>query len=86
MGPAEQAGGIHVVKALCAMIGHEVALVRTITGDPAWDEVQPPMERALVMIESGVPLEAVAHLSGALSRTTNLLQRSMTFLDEQGVL
>jgi hypothetical protein len=86
LGPVEQTGGARVVKALCAMIGHEVALVRTVSGDPAWDEVQPSLERALVMIESGVPQEAVGHLSGALSRTTNLLQRSMTFLREQGVL
>ena len=86
LGPVEQTGGIHVVKGLCGMIGNEVALVRTITGDPAWDEIQPLLERALVMIESGVPLESVGHLSGALSKTTNILQRNMTFLSESGML
>ena len=86
LGPVEQTGAIHVVKGLCGMIGNEVALVRTITGDPAWEEVQPLLERALVMIESGVPGESVGHLSGALSKTTHILQRNMAFLSESGML
>ncbi|MCF8061798.1 MAG: hypothetical protein K9M82_04710 [Deltaproteobacteria bacterium] len=86
LGAVERAGGIHVVKGLCAMIGHEVALVRTVTGDPAWDDVLPQLDRALVMIESGVPREATGHLSGALSRTTSILQRRMSFLTREGML
>ena len=80
----ERSGGLRVVKALCAMIGHEVALVRAVTGDSAWEGVLPSLETALVMMESGVPEEATAHLSTALSRTTGILQQAMERLQEEG--
>ncbi len=85
LGGVERSGGLQVVKGLCAMVGNEVSLVRSITGDPAWGEVLPPLERALVMMESGVPEESVGHLSKALSMTTDILQRAMTFLRSEGL-
>ncbi len=85
LGEVERAGGLRIVKGLCAMVGSEVSLVRTVTGDPSWGEVLPPLERALVMMESGVAEESVEHLSKALSRTTDILQRAMTVLREKGL-
>ncbi len=82
---AERSGGLRVLKALCAMIGHEVTLARSITGDSAWEGVFPPLETALVMMESGVPEEANTHLSTALSRTTGILQRAMERLQAEGI-
>ncbi|MFO7783029.1 MAG: hypothetical protein ACQET7_15235 [Thermodesulfobacteriota bacterium] len=81
LGGVERSGGIQVIKGLCAMIGHEVSLVRRLTADPTWDEVTPHLDRAMVMMESGVPYEATGHISKALSRTTGILQRAMESLD-----
>jgi hypothetical protein len=86
LGVTERAGGLQVIQAFCTMVGHEVALARSVTGDEAWEEVSLLIERALVMMDSGVPEEAVGHLSMALSRTTSILQRSMEFLMAQGLL
>jgi len=82
----ERAGGLQVIRALCTMVGHEVTLARTVTGDSAWDEISPLLERALVLMDSGVPEEAVGHLSKALSKTTGILQRAMTFLMDRDLL
>ena len=38
------------------------------------------------MIHSGVGPEAVIHLTQALSQVTSIGQRSMSFLQEQGLL
>lgn len=81
LGGVERSGGIRIIMGLCAMIGHEISLVRKLTQDPAWEEVTPYLEKAMVMIESGVPYEAAGHLSRALSRTTGILQRAMESLD-----
>lgn len=82
-GGVERGGGVQVVRGLIAMIGNEVALARTITGDPGWEEIPPALDRAMVMIDSGVPQEANGHLAMALSRTTGMLQRAVAFLREQ---
>ncbi|MFP3928537.1 MAG: hypothetical protein ACLFUP_06495 [Desulfobacteraceae bacterium] len=86
LGGMERAGGHHVTRGLLGMIGHEVQLVRSVTGDEAWDELFPLLERAVVMIDSGVPQESLRHLSTALSKTTSVLQRSMTFLRDENLL
>ncbi len=83
LGGVERSGGIRIIKGLCAMIGHEVSLVRMVTSDPAWDQVTPFLERAIVMIDSGVPQEATGHLSRALSLTTGILQRAMESMDAE---
>ena len=82
----ERSGALQVIRALCTMIGHEVTLARNVTGEEAWEEVNPLLERALVLMDSGVPEEAVGHLSAALSKTTNVLQKAMVFLMDRDLL
>jgi hypothetical protein len=84
LGAVERSGALRVIKGLCAMISHEVSLVRMLTADAAWDEVPPFLDKAVLMIESGVPQEAVIHLSRALSRTTGILGRAVDALAEEG--
>lgn len=86
LGGVERAGGVQVIRALLAMIGNEVALARKLTGASGWEEIPAALDRALVMIDSGVPQEANSHLSQALSKTTSVLQQAMSFLRDQDMV
>jgi hypothetical protein len=44
------------------------------------------IEKALIMVDSGVGEEAIPHLSKALSKVTNVAQQSMSLLKESGLL
>ena len=83
---AEKKGGEKIINTLLNMIAHEIKLAKTVARNNGWDDIEPHIERALVMINSGVGEEATVHLSKALSRITNVGQRSMSFLKEKGLL
>ena len=83
---AEKKGGERMVNALLNMIGHEIRLAKTVVGGEGWLEIEPYIDKALVMVDSGVGHEANVHLSKALSKTTNIGQQSMTFLSEKKLL
>ncbi len=74
------------IHAILSMIWHEISLARTLTRHEAWDEVGPFIEKALVMIDSGVGYEAGEPLSRALSKVTNIGQQSMSLLKERQIL
>lgn len=82
----EKQGSEKTGKAMIGMIIHEIQLGKNITGDVSWDEVIRHIDRAMVMINSGVASEAVVHLTQALSQVTSIGHRSMSFLKEKGVL
>ena len=82
----EKMGGEKVVSALINMIGQEIGLAGTLSGDEQWEEIVPHIDKALMMINSGVSQEATLHLSKALSRVTNIGQQSMTFLKQENLL
>ena len=82
----EKKGGELTVRLLLNMIGHEINLAKNITNDKDWEEVKPYLERALVMFDSGVGSESGLHLSKALSKVTNIGQRSMEYLKKEGLL
>lgn len=82
----EKKGGEMTVHLLLNMIGHEINLAKNITNDRDWEEVNPHLERALVMFDSGVGSEAGLHLSKALSKVTNISQRAMEHLKREGLL
>ena len=83
---AEQKGGERVVSVLIQMISQEAKFAKGVTRDDQWDEVDPHIEKAILMINSGVSQEATMHLSKALSHVTNIGQRSMTALREKGFI
>lgn len=82
----ERSTGSKTARALVGMISHEVMLARNMWDDPAWGEMQKDLDRAGVMIDSGIPSEAITYLTRALSRSTDVAGRAMTFLKDEGLL
>jgi len=72
--------------ALVEMIRQDIGLAKRVAGDERWEDVDNAIEKALVMISSGVMTESVTHLTKALSHVTTIVQRAMQFLNEQGML
>ncbi|MFC1867436.1 hypothetical protein ACFL0H_04815 [Thermodesulfobacteriota bacterium] len=82
----EKTGGEKVINALINMIGQEIRLAETVSGDEGWCGIEPYIEKAVLMINSGVSQEATIHLSRALSMVTNIGQQSMTVLKEENLI
>jgi hypothetical protein len=82
----ERRGSEKIITALLHMIGHEISLARSLAPHEAWNAVEPPIQKALTMIQSGVGHEAVSHLSKSLSNVTNIGQESMSLLKQQRLL
>ena len=82
----ERHGAEKAIKAIIEMLIHEIHLARNVAGDVSWGDIDRHIDKALVMINSGVAPEAVMDLTRALTQATNVGQRSMSFLKEQGLL
>jgi hypothetical protein len=82
----QRKGAERVIYAFLSMVSHEVALAKAVTTNESWDGVEGHIEKALIMISSGVAQEAGLHLSRALSRVTNIAQQSMSLLKERDLL
>ncbi|MFZ0449443.1 MAG: hypothetical protein WAL98_09375 [Desulfatiglandaceae bacterium] len=83
---AEKRGGAKTAGALVGMIHNEIQLVQNLSGDTAWGEIRSHVDRARVMIDSGVPAEAIMHLTQALSKTTSMAGSCMTCLKDEGLI
>lgn len=83
---SERAGAVRMIKILLNQVRQEIHLARTVVGGAAWEEMDALMDKAAVMIDSGVGEEGVFHLTKALSAVTDVGQRSMTSLKDKGVL
>jgi len=85
--PEEQRKGAErMIQLFLNMISQEVALAKAITRQESWDNVDGHLEKALVMVSSGVGQEAVVHLSRALSSVTTIAQQSMSLLKDRHLL
>jgi hypothetical protein len=85
--PEEQKKGAErVIHALLSMVSQEINLAKGLARHEAWNEAESHIEKALIMINSGVGYEAGIHLSKALSKITNIGQQSMSLLDQRGML
>ncbi len=82
----ERSGGERMVKVLLEMVLSEVSLAETLVGAEEWEAARGHLERAAVMLNSGVAPESLLHLTQALSQVTNIGQRSMTQLRAEGLL
>ena len=82
----ERKGGYRMANALINMVAHEVGLARAVVGGDQWNEIESLLDRAGIMVQSGVGHEAIIHISKALSNVTSIGQRSMTFLKEESLL
>jgi hypothetical protein len=82
----EKQGVVRSLRMILNMVAQELQLARKIGGDAPWEETQKHLEKALVMMNSGVAEEAVFHITKALSEITSIGQRSMTALKDKGLL
>jgi hypothetical protein len=82
----EKPGAEKTIRLKIDTMIQEIRLAKRITGDPAWDDIEPILDQAMVMIHSGVAPDSVLHLTQALSRVTGIGHRSMSFLKEKGLL
>lgn len=77
--------GIALLQHLARMVADESGLAARISGDAHWHEIGRIIEKALVMISSGVPQETGYHLARALSRVTRLGGQAAAVLEEHGL-
>ncbi len=75
-----------MIRILSQMLSNEIIVARRLASDPEWAEVQRNTDTALVLINSGVMHDAIFNLTKALTGTTGIAQRSMSFLREQKLL
>lgn len=82
----EKEGAVALLRMKVDTMIQEIRLARNITKDPSWDEIQKYIDKAMVMINSGVAPEAVSLLTQALSQVTSIGQRAMTLLKEEQLI
>jgi hypothetical protein len=83
MPPAEKKGAETVLQNILHMVGDEVHMIARIGNGQLWQEAAADVDKALVMMRSGVPGEAVHHLTRALSAVTSIAGRAMTLLQPE---
>ena len=86
LSPEQRKGAEQVFRILLSATVHEVRLAKTLAGPGEWEEIESLIDRALVMMDSGVGEEGLIHLARAISKVTTIGQRSMSFLKEGGFL
>ena len=82
----ERRGAEKSTQVILSMIGREIQVAGKISEDAAWEHSEKNVDLAMVMINSGVPHEAVYHMPRALSRVTDIGHRSLTILKENGLI
>ncbi|MCP4690173.1 MAG: hypothetical protein GY859_19125 [Desulfobacterales bacterium] len=82
----EKIGAEKMIKLTIGMLADEVRLAGKLTNEDHWGEADKHMDKALVMINSGVAHDAGFHLTRALSQVTTIGQRAMTFLRERDLI
>jgi hypothetical protein len=82
----EKRGAERIVQTTIALIANEAHLAKTITRDQRWEEIEKNIEKARVMVHSGVLHEVTWHLTQALSQVTSIGQQTMTFLIDKNLI
>ena len=82
----EAQGGHKMTQALANMVFQEIQLAKSIAGDERWEEAEKAVDQAIIMINSGVGIESIVHLTQALSQVTSIGQRTMSYLKENSLL
>jgi hypothetical protein len=84
--PEERVGAEKVIRLFLGMAMQEISLAKRVAEGLDWNELEALLERALVMIDSGVAQEASVLLARAISLATTAGQRAMIFLRDQHLL
>ncbi len=82
----ERRGAEKSVRTVLSMVGREIQVGGKIVPDASWVDAEKHVDLAMVMMNSGVPTEAVYHMTQALSRVTDIGQRALTLLKGQGFI
>lgn len=82
----ERAGAERIVHRLLNMIIHETGIGSRIVDINQWRDIQSFVEKAITMINSGVPEEAIYHLTKALSKTTNFGSKALSSLKKKRLM
>ena len=82
MPPVEQKGAETIVQHILGMVADEIHMIARIGQGALWQEAAADVDKALVMMRSGVPGEAVHHLTHAVSAVTSIAGRAMAMLQE----
>jgi len=82
----EKRGGERIIHSLLNMVVQEAGLGQRILKRKEWEEIHSSVQKAIIMIDSGVAGEAVYHLTRALSKTTNFGNLAMSSLRENNLL
>ena len=82
----DKVGAEKIIAAIVNMIGSEILICRKSAPNELWTAVEKSIDTAMVMINSNIAHEAGYHLTQALTQTTTIGQRSMSFLKDKGLL
>ena len=83
----EKRGAEAIIRFQLATISHEVRIAENIAGESeSWHKASEYIDRAMLMMNSGVPQDSPFHLSKALSHVTDIALHAMTFLRERGMI
>ena len=82
----ERRGAEKSVRTVLSMIGREIQVAEKTAPDASWMDAEKHVDLAMVMMNSGVPTEAVYHMTRALSRVTDIGQRAMALLKDRGLI
>jgi hypothetical protein len=83
---AGRQGAVAVAETLLEMVLNETVCARRVTGEVQWDEAIREIDKARVMIRSGVPAEVPFHLTRALSLVTRIGRQAGEALQAAGLL
>jgi hypothetical protein len=86
LGEDERKGAERVAHALMNMIGYEIDLAKAVAAHEAWEDIRAHVDKAVVMVNSGIGEEAIVHISRALSGVTTIGHQSMSLLKEANLL
>ena len=84
--PMDRKGGEQTVSAYLGYIASEVALADRVSPQSEWQAVSKSLERAHVKVDSGISSEATADLTAAISQAVTVSHRTMSDLQEKGLL
>ena len=82
----QRMAGENMVLSMIAFVQNEVSLAKKVSPDQGWQEIEKGIEKARVMLQSGIFDEVTWHLTQALSLTTGIGQKSMSFLIENRLI
>ena len=82
----DKKGGQRTVSAYLGYLANEVAVATRVSPQHEWNEVAKSLEQAHVKVDSGIPMEATHDLTAAISKTVTVSHRTMSHLQERGLL